>query len=208
MRNKIIWSDEAKIELFGLNSQYYVWRKRHHSSPAQHNSNGEAWWWQYHALEMFFGLLEIPVHRAQYLRLSWRYTLQQANHPQHKVKGMQEWHRDNSECSVSQQTPDLDPIGHFWRDIKMATSALHPTWQRSGKKNDSKPLNPGVQSLLPQTQKTQWRDCCQKCFDKEVSTCSEQPMSMWSFSSNFQIPFLNLCSLCYYAVLRASYSIQ
>ena len=27
MRNKIIWSDETKIELFGLNTKCHVWRK-------------------------------------------------------------------------------------------------------------------------------------------------------------------------------------
>ena len=27
MRNKILWSDETKIELFGLNSKRHVWRK-------------------------------------------------------------------------------------------------------------------------------------------------------------------------------------
>ena len=27
MRNKIHWSDETKIELFGLNTKYHVWRK-------------------------------------------------------------------------------------------------------------------------------------------------------------------------------------
>uniref|UniRef100_A0A9J7Z527 Uncharacterized protein n=1 Tax=Cyprinus carpio carpio TaxID=630221 RepID=A0A9J7Z527_CYPCA len=26
-RNKILWSDETKIELFGLDSKRYVWRK-------------------------------------------------------------------------------------------------------------------------------------------------------------------------------------
>ena len=28
MRNKILWSNETKIELFGLNAKRYVWRKR------------------------------------------------------------------------------------------------------------------------------------------------------------------------------------
>uniref|UniRef100_A0AAZ3QT02 Transposase Tc1-like domain-containing protein n=1 Tax=Oncorhynchus tshawytscha TaxID=74940 RepID=A0AAZ3QT02_ONCTS len=28
MRNKILWSDETKIELFGLNAKCHVWRKR------------------------------------------------------------------------------------------------------------------------------------------------------------------------------------
>ena len=27
MRNKILWSDETKIELFGLNAKDHVWRK-------------------------------------------------------------------------------------------------------------------------------------------------------------------------------------
>uniref|UniRef100_A0AAZ3PVF5 Tc1-like transposase DDE domain-containing protein n=1 Tax=Oncorhynchus tshawytscha TaxID=74940 RepID=A0AAZ3PVF5_ONCTS len=27
MKNKIIWSDETKIELFGLNAKHHVWRK-------------------------------------------------------------------------------------------------------------------------------------------------------------------------------------
>ena len=27
MRNKIFWSDETKIELFGLNAKRHVWRK-------------------------------------------------------------------------------------------------------------------------------------------------------------------------------------
>ena len=27
MRNKILWSDETKIELFGLNTKRHVWRK-------------------------------------------------------------------------------------------------------------------------------------------------------------------------------------
>ena len=27
MRNKILWSDETKIELFGLNAKCHIWRK-------------------------------------------------------------------------------------------------------------------------------------------------------------------------------------
>uniref|UniRef100_A0AAZ3SW53 Transposase n=1 Tax=Oncorhynchus tshawytscha TaxID=74940 RepID=A0AAZ3SW53_ONCTS len=27
MRNKILWSDETKIEIFGLNTKLHVWRK-------------------------------------------------------------------------------------------------------------------------------------------------------------------------------------
>ncbi len=49
--NKILWSDETKIELFGLNSKRYVWRK---PGTVQYSPNSEAWWWQHHAVGVFF----------------------------------------------------------------------------------------------------------------------------------------------------------
>ena len=45
MRNKILWSDETKIQLFGLVSRL---------EETWHHPYGEAWWWQYHAVGMFF----------------------------------------------------------------------------------------------------------------------------------------------------------
>ena len=44
MRNNILWSDEIKIELFGLNAKLRVCKK-----PCY----GEAWWWQHHAGGIF-----------------------------------------------------------------------------------------------------------------------------------------------------------
>lgn len=32
-RNKILWSDETKIELFGLNAKCHIWRKSHTTLP-------------------------------------------------------------------------------------------------------------------------------------------------------------------------------
>ena len=46
MRNKILWSDETKMELFGLNAKRLV--------ETWHHPYGEAWWWQHHAGCMFF----------------------------------------------------------------------------------------------------------------------------------------------------------
>ena len=48
MRNKILWSDETKIEDFVLNA---------HASYLEetwHHPFGEAWRWQHHAVGMFF----------------------------------------------------------------------------------------------------------------------------------------------------------
>uniref|UniRef100_A0A673VZE6 Uncharacterized protein n=1 Tax=Salmo trutta TaxID=8032 RepID=A0A673VZE6_SALTR len=47
MRNKIIWSDETKIELFGLNANRPVYRKRGTILTVKH-------WWQHHGVGMFF----------------------------------------------------------------------------------------------------------------------------------------------------------
>ena len=48
MRNKILWSDETKIELFGLNAKRHIWTKPG-TSPT-----GQARWWHHHAVGMFF----------------------------------------------------------------------------------------------------------------------------------------------------------
>uniref|UniRef100_A0AAZ3RG11 Transposase n=1 Tax=Oncorhynchus tshawytscha TaxID=74940 RepID=A0AAZ3RG11_ONCTS len=47
MRNKILWSDETKIEHFVLNAKRHIWRKPG-TIPTV------AWWWQHHAVGMFF----------------------------------------------------------------------------------------------------------------------------------------------------------
>ena len=47
MRNKILWSNETKIELFGLNA------KCPSGGNLGHHPSSEAWWWQHHAVGMF-----------------------------------------------------------------------------------------------------------------------------------------------------------
>ena len=49
MRNKILWSDETKIDLFGLNSKRHVWRKPGTTPTVKHGGG-----WQYHAVGWFF----------------------------------------------------------------------------------------------------------------------------------------------------------
>ena len=44
MRNKILWSDEAKIELFGLNAKSHVWSK-HGSIPTVKHGGGSIMLW-------------------------------------------------------------------------------------------------------------------------------------------------------------------
>jgi hypothetical protein len=39
MRNKILWSDETKIQLFGLNAKRHVWRKPGTISMVKHGGD-------------------------------------------------------------------------------------------------------------------------------------------------------------------------
>ena len=48
MRNEILWSDEPKSELFGLNTT------RHIEDTWNHQYMEAWWWWQHHAVGMFF----------------------------------------------------------------------------------------------------------------------------------------------------------
>jgi transposase len=50
---KVMWSDETKIELFGLNSSCLE-GKEHRVQPKEHHPHRQAWWWQHHALGVLF----------------------------------------------------------------------------------------------------------------------------------------------------------
>ena len=42
MRNSILWSDETKIELFGLNAKHHIWRKSG-TIPTVKHGGGSMW---------------------------------------------------------------------------------------------------------------------------------------------------------------------
>ena len=65
--------------------------------------------------------------RAQDLRLGKRFTFQQD--PKHTAKTRQEWLRDKSlnVLEWSSQSPDLNPIEHHRRDLKIAVQRRSPS---------------------------------------------------------------------------------
>ena len=108
VRNKILCSDESKIELFGLNSKHHVWRKpgtAHqllNTIPTLKHCGGSIILRQFFSAVGTGGLVSIEgklngakyrdilnknlVQSAQDLGMGRRFTFQQDNDPKHTVK--------------------------------------------------------------------------------------------------------------------------
>ena len=106
MRNKILWSDETKIELFGLNAKRRVWIKPG-TMPTVKHGGGSIMLWGYFSVTVTGRLVRIEgkmngakyreildenlLQNPQDLRLRRRFTF-----PKHTAKTTQEWLWDKS----------------------------------------------------------------------------------------------------------------
>jgi len=101
MRNKILWSDETKIELFGLNAKHHVWRKPGTIPTVKHGGGSIMLWGCFSAagterLVRFEGKMNGAKYReildenllqsTQDLRPKRRFTFKQDNEPKHTAK--------------------------------------------------------------------------------------------------------------------------
>ena len=126
MRNKILWSDETKIELFGLNAKRHVFRKPGTFPTVKHGGGRILLWGCFSAagtgrLVRFEGKMNRAKYReildenllqsTQHLRLGLRFTFQQDNDHKHTK---QEWLPDKSMNVLEwlSQSPDLNPVEH------------------------------------------------------------------------------------------------
>ena len=124
MRNKILWSDETKIELFGLNTKRHVWRKPA-TIPTVKHGRGSIMLWGCFSLAGTGRLVRIKakmngakyreildenlLQSAKDLRLGRRFTFQQDNNPKHTAKTMQEWLLDKPLNVLEGPSQSLEP---------------------------------------------------------------------------------------------------
>uniref|UniRef100_A0AAZ3RHG4 Tc1-like transposase DDE domain-containing protein n=1 Tax=Oncorhynchus tshawytscha TaxID=74940 RepID=A0AAZ3RHG4_ONCTS len=129
----ILWTDETVVELFGRNTQHYVWRKK--GSAHQHQNlipTVKYGGGSIRQLAIVDGRMNSQVYQEilqENVRLSVRqlkhnrsWVMQQDNDPKHRGKSTTEWLQQkkirlmewHSQCPdlnpIEMQCPDLNPI--------------------------------------------------------------------------------------------------